>query len=186
MWERCTNPANRHYKHYGARGIWVCERWRSFEHFIEDVGPRPFRGAQLDRVDNDGPYHPDNFRWTTGLENMRNSTAVRIIEYNGEARTVIEWAEQLGMKARVLYTRLSKGWSVERALTQPVRKSPTKKTAIDHANAKKRYAILSSAPTDQQDGSTGVKRAGRPVAGGTGASPTRVINPPLRRRAANR
>jgi len=71
--QRCTNPNNPGYVHYGGRGIKVCDEWRaSFEAFIKSVGRRPEPGLQLDRIDNNGNYEPGNMRWITRDENMRN------------------------------------------------------------------------------------------------------------------
>ena len=67
MWQRCTNPKAAGYENYGGRGIRVCERWRLFENFLADVGPRP-EGLTLDRINNDGNYEPGNCRWATRSE----------------------------------------------------------------------------------------------------------------------
>ncbi len=121
---RCNNPGHPDYKNYGARNIWVCERWKSFENFIADMGRRPFVGAQIDRTDNDGPYSPDNCRWVDAKTNMRNSSATRTLEYGGLCLSIAEWGERVGIKPAIISTRLRLGWSVERALSQPPRMRP--------------------------------------------------------------
>lgn len=71
MKQRCLNPQNSAFRHYGARGITVCGRWLKFENFLADMGIRP-DGLELDRIDNDGNYEPDNCRWTTRSEQVLN------------------------------------------------------------------------------------------------------------------
>jgi len=69
MHSRCKDPRNASYKHYGARGITVCDRWADFESFLEDMGERPSKDYQIDRRDADGNYEPSNCRWITRAEN---------------------------------------------------------------------------------------------------------------------
>ena len=78
---RCTNTTDRSYKDYGGRGVTVCERWRVFENFLEDMGPAPSIDHSIDRIDNDGHYAPENCRWTTRAQQARNTR--RTIKING-------------------------------------------------------------------------------------------------------
>ena len=71
MIARCTRPNNHNYANYAGRGISVCERWRIFANFLEDMGPKP-EGLQIDRIDNEGNYGPENCRWVTPKENSNN------------------------------------------------------------------------------------------------------------------
>ncbi len=122
MIQRCYNSSSKDFHNYGGRGIQVCDAWKSFEQFFTDMGDRP-TGKSLDRVNNDSNYTPENCRWATLMEQSRNKRTNKLLTHQGETHCISEWAEKLGMKPVTLQTRIHKyGWSVERALTQPVGK----------------------------------------------------------------
>jgi len=122
MKSRCGRPSDNRFHHYGARGIAVCGVWRgSFALFVEHVGVRPSPEHSLDRIDNDGDYEPGNARWATRSEQRRNRRDFVLIEFLGERLCISEWAARTGIGRLTLRGRLEAGWSVERALTVPVR-----------------------------------------------------------------
>ena len=120
MWTRCTWPGHRNYGLYGGRGISVCERWRRFATFLDDMGPRPSSRHSLDRFPNrDGNYEPGNVRWATSAEQNNNRQNNVFLEYASARRTISEWAAVTGVPQRVIGRRVRRGWSHERALTTP-------------------------------------------------------------------
>lgn len=120
MIQRCYNPNRRDFKSYGAKGVTVCDRWRlDFVAFFHDMGHRP-SGMSLDRIDTAKGYSPENCRWATTKQQARNRTVSRMLTHNGKTMCLQDWAELVGINKITLQARLSKGWPVERALTQPV------------------------------------------------------------------
>lgn len=80
MIDRCTNPKARAFAHYGARGITVWGGWLDYRQFLADMGRRPSPRHSLDRIDNDKGYSPENCRWATAAQQMRNTRRSRINE----------------------------------------------------------------------------------------------------------
>ena len=121
MWQRCTGTRVRSYKTHGGRGITVCERWRSFENFYCDVGPRPL-SASLDRIDNDGNYDPGNCRWATREMQQNNKRTNHRITWNDKTMTLAQWSRAIGIRHDTLLMRIGKyQWTIDRAFTTPVR-----------------------------------------------------------------
>jgi hypothetical protein len=123
MRQRCLNPNCASWPKYGGRGITLCERWKDdYAAFVEDVGQRP-EGARwsIDRIDNSRGYEPGNVRWATDVRQARNSRLTRMLTHDGATLPLGDWADRLGMKPGTLRNRLHYGWTVHRALTEPVR-----------------------------------------------------------------
>jgi hypothetical protein len=116
MKDRCLNPNRKDFHRYGARGIYVCERWMVFENFYEDMGYPP-QGATLDRVDNNGPYSKNNCRWASRKEQVHNSTRTKYIEVDGVVQKLQEWLVEKNISRDVYYRRKRKGLSDQEALT---------------------------------------------------------------------
>ena len=94
--DRCFNPAEQSYKHYGGRGITMCDRWKnSFAAFFEDMGQKPTPNHTLDRIDNDGHYQPGNCRWATHRQQMANRRNSILITHKGETLCLAEWSRKL-------------------------------------------------------------------------------------------
>lgn len=123
MNNRCRNRKSSDYRYYGARGIVVCERWKSFENFLADMGERPGR-MEIDRINNDGNYEPGNCRWTDRKTQNRNSRHARMLTFNEKTQCVSAWAEEMGVRQATLNHRLLRGISVEVALTMPFGRWP--------------------------------------------------------------
>ena len=97
MLRRCKRPQKREASKYKDRGIVVCDRWLSLDLFCQDMGPRP-DGMQLDRIDNNGPYSPDNCRWATPTDNANNTRQNTAILMFGRCMNHNQWARFLGIK----------------------------------------------------------------------------------------
>lgn len=120
MMDRCYMQTNHAYKNYGGRGITVCGRWHDFENFYADMGDKP-KGMTLERIDNHGPYSPDNVRWASYKDQANNRRSNVVLEFQGRKQTMQQWSDEMGLKIQTVWARLNRGWSVDRALTEEVR-----------------------------------------------------------------
>lgn len=120
MRARCRSSNDSAYANYGGRGITVSPEWEDFGVFLADMGRRPSSKHQLDRIDNEKGYSKGNCRWTNSTQNHNNTRTNRTLEFNGRRQTIAEWAAELGINYRTLNNRINRGWTVERALTEPV------------------------------------------------------------------
>lgn len=123
MRNRCANSAEPSYPRYGGRGIQVCQRWELFENFLADMGSRPTRHHQIERIDNDGNYEPGNCRWATRSENCNNRVSSRVLAHDSRTLTLAEWSRETGLNSHTIANRIDRlGWTVGRALTTPPRR----------------------------------------------------------------
>lgn len=123
MKQRCHSETCKNYEQWGARGIAVCAEWRedyaAFRSWALSNGYSD--DLSIDRIDVNGNYCPENCRWATATEQARNKRNNTYVEYLGVNKTIAEWADAQGIPYGSLYRRLFyDGWSVERALTEPI------------------------------------------------------------------
>lgn len=119
MKKRCADKKD---PDYGGRGIQVCERWRSFSNFVADMGHRPSSEHTIERDDVNGDYTPANCRWLPSKDQARNTRRSVYIEFDGERMLLLDMTAKLGLSTPTVYARLKLGWSLEAAITTPIRR----------------------------------------------------------------
>lgn len=129
MIARCYNPKHKAYKWYGARGIGVCDRWRtSCADFVKDMGPKPTRRHSIDRINNDGDYEPSNCVWATPKQQASNrkyrgGKYQRFLTHDGRTQSLTQWAKEIGITHVRLHRRMQacerRGVDVSEAFTTP-------------------------------------------------------------------
>lgn len=139
MLSRCNCPTCEAYPNYGGRGITVCEEWLEFINFNDWAEHSGYEeGLELDRIDNESSYSPDNCRWVTHTENNRNKRTNRYITYKGDTKCTAEWAEILGVNTGLLLNRLNNNWSFEDIIETPPN-TPRKSLRICNQLRRKTY-----------------------------------------------
>jgi hypothetical protein len=110
MKKRCHSPSAGNFKHYGARGVAVCQEWRdSFEVFLAHIGPRPSPLHSVDRIDGTRGYEPGNVRWATKKVQQNNVRTNVRVDAHGMSMTIAEWADHLGASAGAMRMRIARG-----------------------------------------------------------------------------
>ena len=120
MKHRCSDPKNIMYKHYGGRGIKVCEEWlQGFAPFMEWAFSSGYsEGLSIERIDVDGNYEPKNCKWIAKTEQYLNRTDSHRLTAFGRTQTISEWAEESGIQYDTIERRINQyGWSAEDAVT---------------------------------------------------------------------
>lgn len=122
MKARCTNPKNSHYACYGGRGIKVCDSWlASFENFLADMGSKP-ANTQIDRIDNNGDYCPENCRWVSKQANHMNRRITYMVEWDGKQIALLDLCNNLLLPYHTIWQRLERmHWTLDKAISTPVR-----------------------------------------------------------------
>lgn len=126
---RCTNPTNKDYVKYGAKGITVDPMWvMSFEVFLMQMGKKPTPEHTIDRIDGTKGYTQKNCRWATRDEQNRNLKSNITLTLDGETKTVAEWARdpRATVTEFTIYKRLKRGWDPARAVLTPSRRARNK------------------------------------------------------------
>lgn len=104
MNSRCNNKSHKSFEKYGGRGITVCERWKNFESFYEDMGEPPDSSFQIDRIDNNLGYSPENCQWATRSQNQRNRSNSKLWIRDGiEYPTLESMAKAFGVSIQTAH-----------------------------------------------------------------------------------
>lgn len=135
--KRTQNPKNKDYKNYGGRGIILCQEWdddyRKFYYWSMENGYKD--NLSIDRIDVNGNYVPNNCRWVDMKTQINNTRVNHRITYNGENHTIAEWAEKSCVSYGTFKGRIRRGWSVEKALNEPICEKHSRKSKRDDKNA---------------------------------------------------
>jgi hypothetical protein len=120
MKQRCQNPKAHEYENYGGRGITVCTNWQTAKPFLDWALANGYReGLQLDRINTDKGYSPENCRFVTPAENECNRKNNVFLTVGNETKTISEWSRIVGCKKDLIYSRIKLGWDAKKAIFKP-------------------------------------------------------------------
>ncbi len=126
MVSRCYYPTCGGYENYGGRGIYICDLWypkeqyMNFDNWGMNNGYQP--GLTIERMDNNGPYSPENCKWATYTEQANNRRNNILVTAWGETKTATEWSKDNRSQAKTGNTiiwRINNGWEIEEAIIKP-------------------------------------------------------------------
>ena len=110
MKARCLNPKATSYKNYGARGIRICDEWMIFENFHNWAIENGYDDLkEIDRIDNDGNYCPENCRWVSKSENRCRQRQSRYVNVDGLELNLAQWSRRLNVSRYVIRKYMNMG-----------------------------------------------------------------------------
>ncbi len=118
MKQRCNNKNDTNYRHYGRRGITVCDEWlndfMTFYNWSMNNGYK--ENLTIDRINVNGNYEPNNCRWVDNVTQQNNKINTVHLTYNGKTQSIAQWSRETGIKQSTLYYRYHKGWDCYKCL----------------------------------------------------------------------
>lgn len=121
MRSRCLNPRLKQYGHYGGRGITICPEWDEFLTFLNDMGHKPSPRHSLGRIDNNGPYSPENCRWEVAKQQANNRRSSVVVE--GFGMTLAQLSVAHGLNYYTIWSRYEKGLRGDDLIARPLNPS---------------------------------------------------------------
>ncbi|MBQ3265227.1 MAG: hypothetical protein IJH07_05565 [Ruminococcus sp.] len=123
MRQRCNNPRNPSYPHYGGKGVTICEEWNDYQEFRNWALANGYDDTlSIDRINPDGNYCPSNCRWADDKTQMNNQTRNHYIEYEGQRYTMAQLADRFHLSYAAMQHRIERGWDMERIINQEQRR----------------------------------------------------------------
>ena len=123
MRSRCKRENDKSYIYYGAKGITVCDEWEDFVNFRDWALSHGYSDdLTIDRINPKGNYEPSNCRWATEKQQQNNKTSNHFLTYKNETKTIAGWSDETGINQITILMRIRRGWTVEDALTKPIKK----------------------------------------------------------------